>query len=122
MPERKEWYENARTNPNGIACIFIELAPGLFLELFEKQLNQLEHEEASLIAGYSHFALMVDDIFEARKELAEKGIPIDIAPNLGQSGTWQMWIYDPDGNRFEIMQYTPDFLQLKAGEELEEYR
>ena len=57
------------------------------------------------------FALMVDDIFEARKELIEAGIEIDIEPNKGQSETWQMWIHDPDGNKFEIMQYTDLSLQ-----------
>lgn len=29
----------------------------------------------------------------------------------GQSETWQMWIHDPDGNKFEIMQYTDKSLQ-----------
>ena len=49
---------------------------------------------------------MVDDIYEAREELVKAGIEIDIEPNKGQSETWQMWIHDPDGNKFEIMQYT----------------
>lgn len=54
---------------------------------------------------------MVDDIHEAREELVKAGIEIDIEPNKGQSETWQMWIHDPDGNKFEIMQYTDKSLQ-----------
>ena len=81
------------------------------MELFNKADNQLEHEKPDVRLGYSHFALMVDDIFEARKELIEAGIEIDIEPNKGQSETWQMWIHDPDGNKFEIMQYTDLSLQ-----------
>ena len=84
---RGAWAKKAITDPDGIAYIFIELAPGQYL------------------------ALMVDDIFEARKELIEAGIEIDIEPNKGQSETWQMWIHDPDGNKFEIMQYTDLSLQ-----------
>ena len=108
---RGAWAKKAITDPDGIAYIFIELAPGQYLELFNKADNQLEHEKPDVRLGYSYFALMVDDIFEARKELIEAGIEIDIEPNKGQSETWQMWIHDPDGNKFEIMQYTDLSLQ-----------
>lgn len=108
---RGAWAKRAETNPEGIAYIFIELAPGQYLELFNRGENQLEHEMPDTRLGYSHFALMVDDIFEAREELVRAGIEIDIEPNKGQSQTWQMWIHDPDGNKFEIMQYTDLSLQ-----------
>ena len=91
---RGAWAKKAITDPDGIAYIFIELAPGQYLELFNKADNQLEHEKPDVRLGYSHFALMVDD-----------------EPNKGQSETWQMWIHDPDGNKFEIMQYTDLSLQ-----------
>ena len=48
---------------------------------------------------------------KTREELVKAGIEIDIEPNKGQSETWQMWIHDPDGNKFEIMQYTDKSLQ-----------
>ena len=92
---RGAWAKKAITDPDGIAYIFIELAPGQYLELFNKADNQLEHEKPDVRLGYSHFALMVDDIFEARKELIEAGIEIDIEPNKGH----------------EIMQYTDLSLQ-----------
>ena len=51
------------------------------------------------------------------------GVDIDIEPNKGQSETWQMWIHDPDGNKFEIMQYTDKSLQFKGNieEDKEKY-
>ena len=104
--DRGAWAQRAETNPKDIAYIFIELAPGQYLELFPKADHQLEHEVPDTRLGYSHFALMVDDIHETREELVKAGIEIDIEPNKGQSETWQMWIHDPDGNKFEIMQYT----------------
>lgn len=36
--------QRAETNPKDIAYIFIELAPGQYLELFPKADHQLEHE------------------------------------------------------------------------------
>ena len=108
---RGAWAKRAETNPKDIAYIFIELAPGQYLELFPKADHQLDHETPDTRLGYSHFALMVDDIHEAREELVKVGIEIDIEPNKGQSETWQMWIHDPGGNKFEIMQYTDKSLQ-----------
>ena len=93
--DRGAWAQRAETNPKDIAYIFIELAPGQYLELFPK----------------ADYQLMVDDIHETREELVKAGIEIDIEPNKGQSETWQMWIHDPDGNKFEIMQYTDKSLQ-----------
>lgn len=111
---RGAWAKRAISDPEGIAYIFIELAPGQYLELFNRADDQLEHEKPDTRLGYSHYALMVDDIFEAREELVKAGIEIDIEPNKGQSETWQMWIHDPDGNKFEIMQYTALSLQHKG--------
>ena len=118
--KRKAWADRAETDPEGIAYIFIEIAPGQFLELFPKAEGQKEYIEPNTHLGYSHFALMVDDIFEAHDELVKAGVEIDIEPNKGQSQTWQMWIHDPDGNKFEIMQYTPDSLQFKGNIEEDE--
>lgn len=110
-PNRGAWAKRAETDPTGIAYIFIELAPGQYLELFPKADGQQAHEAPDTRLGYSHFALMVDDIHAAREELVQAGVDIDIEPNKGQSETWQMWIHDPDGNKFEIMQYTEKSLQ-----------
>ena len=112
--KRQNWAKRAKTNPQGIAYIFIEIAPGQYLELFPKADHQKEHEPANSRLGYSHFALMVDDIHAAREELVKAGIDIDVEPNKGQSETWQMWIHDPDGNKFEIMQYTEKSLQHRG--------
>lgn len=108
---RMAWAKRAETMPEEIAYIFIEVAPGQYLELFPKAENQGDHVQPNSRLGYSHFALMVDDIHKTREELVAAGIEIDVEPNKGQSETWQMWIHDPDGNKFEIMQYTEKSLQ-----------
>lgn len=82
--------KKAISDQMGLLIFLLSYAPDQYLELFNKADNQLEHEKPDVRLGYSHFALMVDDIFEARKELIEAGIEIDIEPNKGQSETWQM--------------------------------
>ncbi len=92
---------------------YIELAPRQFVELFtsvpgmERGICDDDH------IGYLHFALEVEDIHAAKAELEQTGIEILSGPSFGPENTWQMWIADPDGNRFELMQYTPASWQLR---------
>lgn len=114
--DKKEsaFHKMAITNPDDICIIYIEIAPGQFVEFFPKWFEMKPKEDWNTRLGYGHFALLVDDIHETRDELVKRGVEIDVEPNIGNSHTWQMWIHDPDGNRFEIMQYTEDSFQLKG--------
>lgn len=104
--------KGAEERPDDICIIYIEIVPGQFLEFFPKREGQAEHDEWNHRLGYSHFALLVDDIHAARNELAAKGVPIDTEPSIGNSHTWKMWCHDPDGNKFEVMQYTDKSFQV----------
>jgi Lactoylglutathione lyase and related lyases len=112
-PDRGKYYERAQTNPNGIFNTYIELAPNQFLELFPKEDEQKPHQEQfSDSLGYGHFALTVDDIFEARKILESRGVKFLTEISKGPSETYQMWTRDPDDNWFEIMQFTEKSYQV----------
>ncbi|MFX3617646.1 MAG: VOC family protein [Sporolactobacillus sp.] len=116
VKNRGNWAKLAETDPNGIAYMFEELAPGQFLELFPT--NQKIRPDATTevdplgIDHYTHFSLLVDDIQQIYTAFQQQGVPIDVAPNIGNSHTWQMWTHDPDGNKIEIMQYTKDSFEL----------
>lgn len=113
-PDRKEMYEIALKDPERPFNVYIEIAPGQFIELFQAHEGQKPHSEWNEYKGYSHFALLVDDIFKAYDEVIAKGIEPRNKPSKGPSGTWQFWIHDPDMNWFEIMQYTEDSYQVKG--------
>lgn len=106
------FYQKALKAPEEIAIIYIEIAPGQFIELFPKADGQKEHINFNTTLGYSHFSLLVDDILQIRELLVEKGIKILVEPKIGNSHTLQMWIADPDDNRIEIMQYTAESFQI----------
>ena len=106
------FYQRALTTPEDYCIVYVEIAPGQFVELYPKEEGQEEHITFNRDLGYSHFAVLVDDIFKARDYLKEQGIPILIEPKIGNSHTWQLWIADPDDNRIEVMQYTPESFQM----------
>lgn len=112
--DRPRQQKIALEDPQRIFNVYLEIAPGQFLELFPKMEGQAEDTEWNRRLGYSHYALLVDDIFAVREELAARGVAIDTEPSKGPSGTWQLWVHDPDGNKFEIMQYTEDSYQVKG--------
>lgn len=109
---RGVYSELAETDPEKIIIEYIELAPGQFIELFPATDASEPHDPLAGIAGYSHFALTVDDIVAAREQLERRGLVFDTPISKGPSETYQMWAHDPDGNKFEIMQYTEASFQL----------
>ncbi len=92
-----------------------------FLELFDQRgaVRQWGGEVMKLktaAAGtlYQHFCLEVTGIEAVRAGLVAKAVSVtEVA--VGMDGSKQCWIKDPDGNDIELMEYTPDSLQLKHG-------
>jgi len=76
-----------------------------FVEFFEGELAERAEKQA-----YSHLCLEVDDLEATVAELEAKGIsttPI----KRGKDRSYQSWINDPDGNRIELHDYTPESKQ-----------
>ena len=112
--DRPQMQAIAKIDPERIFNISIEIAPGQFIELFPADETQEPHTKWNSHKDYSHFALLVDDIYKARDELLERGIELDTDISKGPSETYQMWLHDPDGNKFEVMQYTENSIQVKG--------
>lgn len=114
--DRPENQKIVRVDPDRIFNAYVEIAPGQFLEFFPKQEGQVPDVPFGKRLGLFHFALLTENIFSKRAELEARGVAFDTDISKGPSGTYQMWTHDPDGNRFEIMQYTEESYQLKGAE------
>lgn len=102
----------ALSDPEAIIMTYIEIAPLQFIELFPAKEGQLPHRQWNDSVDYSHFALTVDDIFAARELLEKRGLSFDTEISKGPSETWKFWAHDPDGNKFEVMQFTDKSYQV----------
>lgn len=60
---------------------------------------------------YGHLCLEATDLQGLRSTLTGKGVSVTEIQK-GSDNSYQMWITDPDGNRIEIMEYTPQSKQL----------
>ena len=79
-----------------------------FVELFEGTLGERADGQS-----FRHICLEVDDIQATVSALRARGVEVS-DPKLGKDQSWQAWITDPDGNRFELHQYTPQSWQAPA--------
>jgi catechol 2,3-dioxygenase-like lactoylglutathione lyase family enzyme len=55
----------------------------------------------------NHIALGVPDIHVAAQQLLKNGWKSGEKPEIGLDGKWQLNLYDPDGTRVELMEFTP---------------
>jgi lactoylglutathione lyase len=90
---------------------YVKVAQEKFIEFFYPGPTD---DFAKDITSYNHLCLGVEDIFATEKALDAAEYPVDIRPKQGNDGNWQMWVVDPDGNRIELMQISPDSPQAKA--------
>jgi catechol 2,3-dioxygenase-like lactoylglutathione lyase family enzyme len=65
--------------------------------------------DSNLLGILNHIALGVTDIHAAAKTLESRGWKPSEREHaqLGKDGKWQLNLYDPDGTRVELMEFTP---------------
>ncbi len=91
---------------------YVEMAPHQYIEFFYQYDEKAPLPDFAKAYGYQHFSLEVEDIHGMVEHLKASGIVPDSALSKGVDGTWQCWFHDPDGNSFELMEYTKDSMQL----------
>jgi catechol 2,3-dioxygenase-like lactoylglutathione lyase family enzyme len=91
--------------------VYVKIKDGQFVELFYGGKPKVESPRNAV--GYNHLCLEVDDINEIAEHIKSKGITLDVEPKQGKDFNYQCWVRDPDGNRIEFMQMSPDSPQMK---------
>ena len=93
-----------------IRAVF-DLKGGVYLKAGNRNFIEIFEGGKTNERGYIlHFCLEVDDIKATVKDLREKGIEASDV-TMGEDNSYQAWITDPDGYRFELHEYTPQSKQ-----------
>ncbi|HEX2186052.1 MAG TPA: VOC family protein [Chloroflexota bacterium] len=95
----------ARREDGATQLVYLEFAPGQFLELFPNGRNAVEPPADPI--GYAHTCLVVDDLAASLAHLATLGIAPLAPPRQGRAGQQLAFVADPDGNRIELMEIPP---------------
>jgi len=73
----------------------------------EYMLNVPDNADKRTLEVMNHIALGVPDVHSAARELEKNGVKLTEEPKIGRDGKWQLNLYDPDGTRVELMEFTP---------------
>jgi catechol 2,3-dioxygenase-like lactoylglutathione lyase family enzyme len=73
----------------------------------EYMLNVPANADKRTLGVMNHIALGVPDIHAAEEQLLKNGMKLTEKPQIGRDGKWQLNLYDPDGTRVELMEFTP---------------
>lgn len=114
-------FENASGETFGL---YFDIGDSSFIEIFDrkgmhKQWGGKEGTEPPPLADtatsrYRHFCVEVRDLPAFVKLLEDKGVKVRPI-RQGMDRSFQAWINDPDGNPVELMEYTPESLELRRG-------
>ncbi len=108
--------EMFRMNRDGkLWIVYLRITDTQFIELFPDGVGEVPGRED---VGLTHVCWTVDDMDAALAELEARGVPLSTPLRRGNSGNLQAWITDPEGNRVELMQMSPESYQLLAIEHL----
>ena len=96
----------ARHPDGSTQLVYLEFAPGQFVELFPNGKNPIQTPPDPI--GYGHTCLLVESLDGALAHLATLGVGPDVPPRTGRAGQRLAFVSDPDGNRVELMEIPPD--------------
>jgi lactoylglutathione lyase len=99
-----------------LSTIYLCMAPGQFIEIFPDGTEERPIENNTI--GYSHLCIEVENAAKTLEKLRARGMPVDQELQTGLSKCTMFWTHDPDGNRIEFMELTPESLQAQAIERL----
>ena len=104
-------------HPDGqLWIIYLRINDATYLELFPEGVEATPQPPKAV--GFSHLCLTVDEMDQKVAELERRGVVLDRPIKVGMDGNRQAWIKDPEGNRIELMEMSPNSQQARAIERL----
>lgn len=82
--------------------VYIEFAPGQFIELFPNGTDRVPQPDDAV--GYGHLCFTVDNLNVTLAHLATLGVQPTTGPRTGRAGQQLAFVNDPDGHRIELME------------------
>lgn len=93
---------------------FIELFPNKKLRGFGSAPDSYNGDNRQINRSHYHCCFAIDARHEAHRDMEKKGIPVRRTGNdsVGMCGSWCSFVTDPEGNDWEMMEFSPLSRQL----------
>jgi lactoylglutathione lyase len=95
-----------------LRLIYVHISEGQYLELCLNGLDKPAFDDQTSL-GVRHFCFTVEDIAQTRAELIKKGVIFDSEILEMRDKNLAMYVFDPEGNKIEIVQTGTQSPQFK---------
>ena len=95
-----------------LMLVYVRVTDTQYLEFFPNGVGEVSPPREA--TGPNHLCITVDDLDRVVAQLTGRGVPLTRPLITGRDGNRQAWIEDPEGNRIELMEMSPDSKQAEA--------
>ncbi len=90
-----------------LRIVYLHIFEGQYLELCLGGDDRPSFDDSKSI-GVRHISFTVDDLVKSKKEMEQRGVVFDSEILDTRDGNINVWLFDPEGNKLEIVQTSPD--------------
>lgn len=90
-----------------IRIVYVHISDGQYLELCLGGEDRPEFDDQKSV-GLRHIAFTVDNLEETKKDLESRGVVFDSEILFLRDKNYTAYLFDPDGNKLEIVQTTSE--------------
>lgn len=97
-----------------LRIVFLHISNGQYLELCLGGEVRPDFDDAKSL-GLRHIAFTVDDLSKTKKDLEDRGVVFDSEILSMRDKNLAAYLFDPEGNKIELVQTGPESPQFKFG-------
>lgn len=101
----------------GLRIVYLHISDGQYLELCLGGEERPAFDDNKSV-GVRHISFTVGDLVKTKKEMEERGVEFDSDILNTRDHNINVWLFDPEGNKLEIVQTQPDSPHKKFEESL----
>lgn len=90
-----------------LRIVYVHISEGQYLELCLGGDKRVDFDDKKTL-GVRHICFTVDDISKAKEEMEARGVVFDSEIMLMKDKNLAVYLFDPEGNKIEIVQTMPD--------------
>ena len=90
-----------------LRIVYLHIYDGQYLELCLGGDKRADFDDSKSI-GVRHISFTVEDLVKAKKEMEERGVKFDSEILDTRDHNKNVWLFDPEGNKLELVQTYSD--------------
>lgn len=104
-----------KNDDGSLRIVYLHISDGQYLELCLGGDRRPNFDDKKSV-GVRHIAFTVENLERSKKEMEERGVKFDSEILKLRDNNFTAYLFDPDGNKLELVQLTPDSPHYKFEE------